>query len=983
MPRFVNILLLILFQALGSRVSGQVLKFEQYTSKDGLLSDEVYNLHQDKKGYIWIFTHYGPMKYNGREFVPVLKNLPFKESVIYAIYENNKGRKWIANSNKNIYEIINDSAFAVEGTQQGSAKLRAAISEVYQLYVDDSLNIYVKTTLRTSKFSRSGPGTYRLTDLNDQFAKEDGCDDHILTLGNELMTVTSIAPPTMSYVLRNRLLRFHNETGPLARPGIVFPTTIQAKHCKRFGNKVYINFLNDMIRVAPDGNYKKIDLKEQALNFTMDRRGHLWLACYRGGLLELDENDSVVNRYFEGKTIHDVLADSHNGLWVSTDGSGVYHCKNIDESYYQPEEPFGKPVNFIKTIQDKLFIGTTDFNVSYIENGKVRQVKKINNSLFDDPLSIYFYKPYYLLSYRLHYEVLCPDASGKLYAKFAPPKYQSHKPLSIVAYADHSMLFLGRNRIGILRNADELMKSSASVVDVFTRHKSFCIAQSGKEILVGTDNGVFCFQGDSLFRPPYLEGTKNTLVTRIVNDSLGNVWFCTRGDGLLQLNSRRELLHYTAARGLSSNIVNDVSFLEDGSFLVSGNKGLYYYKGFSKAALSSGRRLLDGEAQSALLFDDKIYVGTKNGLVTINKRFLQPPPPSFFNLSAIYVNDKQTGSHEIGALSYRRNNLRFKFDVLSFSEEKRALKYVLYNATIDSGMVNEDEVDLKRLAPGSYTLAVSLGNAGARQEIRIPFTIVPAFWQTAWFLVLMIFSGLALIVAGGWVLFRYYKARALRKSEAEKLIAEYRLIALKAQINPHFMSNCIAAIQHLILQNKVNEANEYLAKFSFLVRQVLNLSNKSLVPLKEEIEIIELYVKLEKLRFDKIAVEFQVDPAIDARAVFIPPLISQPIIENAIWHGLLPLGPGKTPLLSLSIKQEAGTIRIVIEDNGVGRGTAGKSIGNSRESKGIAITRQRIENLKYISGQDLASLSYEDLSDAAGAPTGTRVTISLPDNLHI
>ena len=311
------------------------------------------------------------------------------------------------------------------------------------------------------------------------------------------------------------------------------------------------------------------------------------------------------------------------------------------------------------------------------------------------------------------------------------------------------------------------------------------------------------------------------------------------------------------------------------------------------------------------------------------------------------------------------------------------MKYVLYNATVDSGIVSEDEVELKRLAPGSYTLAVTLMDSSTRQEIRIPFTIIPAFWQTTWFFVMVILLSLGLIVVTGWILFNYYRARALRKSEAEKLIAEYRLIALKAQINPHFMSNCIAAIQHLVLQNKVNEANEYLAKFSFLVRQVLNLSNKALAPLKEEIEIIELYVKLEKLRFDRITVEFQVDEHIDTASTFIPPLLAQPIIENAIWHGLLALPPSKAPLLKIFIRREKGMIRIIIEDNGVGRAVPGHSIGNSRESKGIAITRQRIENLKFISGQDLAALSYEDLVAADGSPAGTRVSIFLPDNLHV
>ncbi len=149
-------------------VNAQTLKFEQFTTRDGLPSDEVCNMHQDKKGDIWIFTHYGPLKYNGHEFVPVLKNLPFTESVIYAIYENKKGRKWIANSNKNIYEVVNDSAFVVEGTQSYSEELRKATNEIYQLIVDDSLTIYIKTSLCATGLTKLAPGKYRFPSNRSQ-----------------------------------------------------------------------------------------------------------------------------------------------------------------------------------------------------------------------------------------------------------------------------------------------------------------------------------------------------------------------------------------------------------------------------------------------------------------------------------------------------------------------------------------------------------------------------------------------------------------------------------------------------------------------------------------------------------------------------------------------------------------------------------------------------------------------------------------------
>lgn len=980
MPLFKRISLFVLL-VMSCLANAQTLKFEQFTTKEGLLSDEVYNLHQDKKGYIWIFTHYGPLKYNGTEFIPVLKNLPFTESIIYAIYENKEGRKWVANSKKNIYEIVNDSAFIVEGTQKYSDKLREKANEIYQMYVDDSLNIYVKTHLFTYKLRKEGKN-YTMTNMAKALAS-DSCEENVLNFGDALMSIQKMEYLQGMLERSGKKVRFCDGLEPLKGVEVSFAASYYSKYYKRFGDYTYFNYLNNMMKVGPDLRVKDIFTGEQVLNFTKDANNHLWVACYRNGLLEYDEHDSLVHHYFKGKTINDVLPDKYNGLWVSTDGAGIYHCRNIDELYYEKDSPFGKPVNTIKEIGGKVFVGTTDFNLFFLEKNKVHRVDKAANDLPDDPLWITPYKSFFLVCYRLHYELL-QYRNGKFSASGPPLGISYQGPLEVIEYSADTILFLARNRVGIVANASNLYNTKQShLKNIRIEGKAYCIQKYKEMVFLGTDRGVFCVKRDTILRLPYLKALEACVVTRMRTDSMNNFWFCTQGNGLFCLDNQKHLTHYTSVNGLPGNIVNDLFFMKDGRFLLSNNKGLYYYKGHSAAALDVGRRLVEGEVQTATIYKDKIYVGTKTGLILIDTRTLGAEPTVSFNLNAAFVNDKQVSAQKLRSLSYKENNLKFKFDVISFQGEKYGLKYILNNTTVDSGTVTDDVVDLKRLSPGSYTLTVKPLGINEQKEITIFFTIVPAFWQTAWFMLLMIFAGLVLIVLTGWTLFRYYKVRALRKSEGEKLIAEYRLIALKAQINPHFMSNCIAAIQHLILQNKVDEANEYLAKFSFMVRQVLNLSNKSLVPLKEEIEIIELYIKLERLRFDKINVEFYVDPAIDRETTLIPPLLAQPILENAIWHGLLALKASRIALLSLFIKAEPGRIKIVIEDNGVGRASSTGGIGNSRDSKGIAITRQRIENLKFISGQDLAELAYEDLYEEDGSPAGTRVTISLPDNLHI
>lgn len=975
MPR-VNSILTVLFVILSGMAGAQLLKFEQFTTKDGLLSDEVFNLHQDKKGYLWLFTEYGPMKYNGKVFEPVLKNLPSKESVIYALYENREGCIWVANSNKNIYEIRNDSAFIIKGIESTSQKLQSEAQEIYQLYVDDSLNIYAKTWVHAIKFLKHD--RYRAVDL-DQGVLKTPYYEQVLKIGDVYMSVWNhTVVPALIY-RKNLLYKFIDKNNGHDNFVVTLDGAGMIKYCRRFGSDLYFSWHNKIVKLDSCFEKTEIPIKDIILNFTKDGNNHLWVACYRNGLREYDEKDSLINHYFEGITINDVMADNSNGLWVSTDGQGIYHCPNINESYYDKSSPLGKPVSFIKEIKKDLFVATNDVHVFKITDKNIRTVEKALYELNDQPLDIISFKDNFLVCYNSHIETINKKGFAKVFSK--KPFFLPYRALSC---DNDTLALLGRNRITFVHENNEYSFNEYLFHNIKFDFKTYAFIRSKKGLLVASDKGVFCFENGRTFQPAYLKQTGDFLIKQIKQDFEGNYWFCTKNNGLFKLTPDEKVLHYALPAGLERDIINDLYFIDANSFLLCSNTGLYYHSGpVHKSIIGNLKKIYTGEVQTAAFYADRIYVGTKNGLVVLNSRVLSAKQRVNFNLRAIYVNSQWADTSDLKGLHYWQNALELKFDVITYSNASFAIRYRLEGAISDSGIVNSDKLNFMELPPGNYTLTANPVSDLLPAPIVVSFAIVPAFWQTTWFLLLMVLLGLLLIVLAGWLLFKYYRARALKKSDAEKLIAEYRLIALKAQINPHFMSNCIAAIQHLILQNKVNEANEYLAKFSFLVRQVLNLSSKPLVPLKEEVEIIELYIKLERLRFDKIAVEFHIDPQIDVGATFIPPLLTQPIIENAIWHGLLPLGQDKTPLLSLSIVREGGFIRFIIQDNGVGRVLSGKSISNSRESKGIAITRQRIENLKFISGQDLASLSYEDLVDANGAPAGTRVVISLPDNLHL
>src|SRR5688572_23286590 len=145
--------------------SSQILRFDQYTTRNGLLSDQDYSIHQDNKGYVWIFSNYGTIKYNGSEFRQVLKNLHLNESFVYSFYERADGKQWFANSKAMVYEIVNDSAKLIPGLEAVSAQLRKQVNEIFQIYVDGLDNIYLITKRESYVCTKTKDG-YRAQSIN-------------------------------------------------------------------------------------------------------------------------------------------------------------------------------------------------------------------------------------------------------------------------------------------------------------------------------------------------------------------------------------------------------------------------------------------------------------------------------------------------------------------------------------------------------------------------------------------------------------------------------------------------------------------------------------------------------------------------------------------------------------------------------------------------------------------------------------------------
>ncbi|MBT7000482.1 MAG: histidine kinase, partial [Prolixibacteraceae bacterium] len=210
-----------------------------------------------------------------------------------------------------------------------------------------------------------------------------------------------------------------------------------------------------------------------------------------------------------------------------------------------------------------------------------------------------------------------------------------------------------------------------------------------------------------------------------------------------------------------------------------------------------------------------------------------------------------------------------------------------------------------------------------------------------------------------------------RKEAQIRKLRELELTAIRSQMNPHFLFNSLNSVQNLVQQNKGREAHLYLADFAGLIRKVLQNSEKEEVSLAEELEMTEQYLNLEKLRFD-FDFKISVNENIDANNTMVPAILLQPFAENAVIHGLQSKPENRR--LKIDILKESTGIKVIIEDNGIGRDAA-KKIAKAKNGKGSKMIQERLKILQEKQGEKY-SLEIIDLS---GEKTGTRVEIFIPE----
>lgn len=331
------------------------------------------------------------------------------------------------------------------------------------------------------------------------------------------------------------------------------------------------------------------------------------------------------------------------------------------------------------------------------------------------------------------------------------------------------------------------------------------------------------------------------------------------------------------------------------------------------------------------------------------------------------------------SLQHKQNNLIIGWShTQSSSSDFYLSEYMLRGFDVAyQSADNEYRAYYTNVPPGDYHFEISIRSAMDGSEIHhlsMPVSIAPPWWDTAIFK-LMVALVLLLVVFG----FFRLRLNAVRKEQAlvssyNQQLAEMEMQFLRAQMNPHFMFNSLNSIKHFILLNKKEEAVGYLTKFAQLIRSILQFSNLPFITLREELATLKTYVELEQARFSGgFDFEISSEAELDTDQIVIQPLILQPYVENAIWHGLMHKESNRKLNIVLS-KVESFLVCEII-DNGIGREKS-KSIRSdisTRKSMGLPISEKRMKS------QDAeSSVEITDIYDDDGKAAGTKVTLRLP-----
>jgi two-component sensor histidine kinase len=921
--------------------------------QSGLPSNTNYQIVQDANGYIWLGTDKGLVRYDGKQFKYYV-NASAGMGSISDLRIDKKGQLNGQNFSGKHFYVRGDSLYLnSQMAVSGNFSPVLEDSNQYLYYLGFNTVYRSKSNLDTIRFEKE---VYSLFEFGYQVYTFDSVRLYALNTDQE--------PKKIPFRLRGETVFF---TGTIQGKLIVFPRTFKQRTAYHF---------------LPQFNLVHVDLPEVFIQSVEVIEDSLVFVSTNNGLYVLDKELRqlpLAQPLLRDKNVSGVMHDAEGALWVSTLDNGIFKFDCFGCLTAETNEPVKVLTHLPK--DNKVLCGSSSGKVyEWSDDHSLRKVAECKKR---QPITAL---------YRTNNETLF--IGGDVFSINAKIELPIELPLAV-----KKIIPLGNDELALARTGGISVLSS--------------VRQSVDKSL-----GIELFSNkDWMVREWHLINSGNLRVKNMVYDAIHQQIYAATSIGLVQLNPKS----WSIIRHNNFPLqVSDIAIRNDTVFAVTSNTlqlikngKVLYEKSLTITSpkhiqvngdgvwISSGSKLcrFDETGQGKGIFEltngleindfciahEDLVMATDVGITSVPLRSLANNRNQLlFHIEQFTANGQRLNIREKQTIAHQDNNLKLIFSV-PFYGKQEALR-IDYKVNDESWQTMENglrELNLISLEPGEYNIqfkATTVDGRTSRVE-QVLFTICPPFWKTWWFYLLSLLT----VAAVAYLLYRYRLNLVQKQNELEKQtitlenkLRESILASVKAQMNPHFIFNSLNTIQSFIYLNDKQQATEYLGKFSQLTRTILEMSNKNAVSLEEEIAAMLLYLDLEKIRFDEgMNFTIEISPDMDTKRIYIPSMIIQPYLENAVKHGLLHKKGERW--LKLSFQQQNNMLKVTIDDNGIGRDRSAalnKIKNKQHQSFATQANEKRLDALNRGKSQSV-SVKYIDKLSSLGEPQGTTVVLMI------
>lgn len=986
---------LLIFFGVNSIAQYKELIFKNFTQEEGLPSNETYFVYRDIKNYIWIATDQGVVRFNGNKMEHF--NLP--DNVVFKIREDNKGRIWFFSLTGQLAYFFKESIHPFKYNDSIRKNIKDIL--ITDAYVTDDDEVIINSALGFNyKIHESGQ-IDKIGYIRRQFT-----DSNIINITQP--GAGAFFARFKSYAERNSDSLYINLKS--ANTNIMYTIPVLMEYYQHYGcaynSGLYFFAGKILFKLNRDGSIKTKQFSSDILCIHTSGN-NLWVGLVKQGafLLNLQLEEIDKEAVLKDKSITSITNDYENGLWFSSLENGVYYLKNIRVSILKGDSSLARPVFRMHNMGDSALLfgnsqGAYIFSFSSNDVSLLYDQKneRVNDLFIDDKKNLFFAsknKSFYnsplltIIKNKKAPEInrLIKISSASEILKLPGQKYIFSQSLSLVQFYMNpvlnikisnnfspdklgtssfkpSMLYQDLHNQVWVASTSRLYKLNNTFDSLIAFKESDAFIKKGVTCMKQMENKIYCigirFGGIVLMKDTSIIANiseKNGLLNNSIKYLFpvnNQLWVATaRGVSVIQFHSYNPVVYTVTNIGESEGFYNLIIY-----------------------------QLMD--------YKNNIMAATSNGIYMIEK-----PDKTFSRESSIiplYIRSIKTYKGDTSNVSkisvpHNKNRLLIKYSAICFNSPKELEYYYrLRNTDTNWQKIAGTELLLENLSPGTYNLELKTGilNQQRFSEIReLKIVVEKPWWQNNWFRLAMILLFAAVANTFYRSRIKVIKTREKQKNIQQSKIKELEQTALRSQMNPHFIFNCLTSIQQQIISGNTTDANEHLVKFARLIRKTLEISSRPYISIFEEKEYLAEYLYLEQLRLPG-HFEFTIDIAgdIDVSKTEIPNMMLQPIVENCIRHGIKEL-VGKKGMINISLLKQGDFIICSITDNGAGRKNIRNNQVNSIEkqkSYGLDIVRKRLELLTEKINADYC-IEIKDLINTDGSAAGTQVVIQLPFKL--